>query len=133
MLTLHKKPSDRFSFALPKFSPAPTSERTTKFVLSPSQKPLDNDNDDKSHLIAAGNTKEILLLLEGDLTELQILRGVAQAESVKQQIGHWSMVLVQLQEIVHLLDTCQDRVGTVAYMYMYVHVLYVTYIYVHVV
>ena len=63
-----------------------------------------------AHLIAAGNTKEIMMMLEEDLTELQILKGVARADSVKNQIDYWYTMLIQLQEIIQLLDTCQDKV-----------------------
>ena len=112
MLTLQQKSLDRYLFAFPKSSSMPACERTTKFLLSRSQHQLqDGFGGQMSHLIAAGNTKEIIMMLEEDLTELQILKGVAQAESVKNQIEYWNTMLIQLQEIIQLLDTCQDKVG----------------------
>ncbi len=111
MLTLQQKSLDQFSFAFPKTSSIPANERATKFLLSPSQHQIQDGYGGKmAHLIAAGNTKEIMMMLEEDLTELQILKGVARADSVKNQIDYWYTMLIQLQEIIQLLDTCQDKV-----------------------
>ena len=49
-------------------------------------------------------------MLEEDLMDLQILKGVAHAEGVKLQIEYWNTLLLQLQEMVGLLDTCQEEV-----------------------
>ena len=110
MLSLQQKSFQPYSFAFPKSSPQPVNERMTKFSLSASQQQLHDGLGQMTHLIAAGNTKELLILLEEDLTELQMLRGVARAESMKNQIEYWNATLVQLHEMIQLLDMCQDKV-----------------------
>ena len=128
MLTLQQKPLFSYTFVFPKSSsPLSGNEKTTKFLFSSSQQQLQDGPGQRSHLVAAGNTKEVLVMLEEDLTELQILMGVARAETVRNHIHYWNTMLVQLHEIMQLLDTCQDKVlyfsidmNIASYMYIVV-------------
>ena len=108
MLTLQQKTPEPYSFAFPNTSHSPVGEKTTKFFLSSTQQP---GFCPVAHVISAGNTQELLISLEEDITQLQVLRGLARASTVKLQVEYWSTVLSQLQEIVSLLNKCQEKVS----------------------
>ncbi len=119
MLTLQQKSLLSYTFVFPKSSPSSGNEKTTKFLFSSSQQQLQDGPDQRNHLVAAGNTKEVLVMLEEDLTELQILMGVARAETVRNHIHYWNTMLMQLHEIMQLLDTCQDKVPYFSIVFTY--------------
>lgn len=112
MFILQQRPSEPFSFAFAETTISPVEERTTKFRITPPQHLLDL-GDGANAIVSVENAQELLVKLEDDITRLQMLESSAYASSFKHQMEHWNKLLRQIQEMVALVDKCQNKVNYV--------------------
>ena len=109
MFVLQQQSSEPYSFAFAEAAASPAEERTTKFRITPPQHMLDV-GDGVNVIVSVENAHELLVRLEEDVTLLQMLKSSAYASTFRHQMEHWSKLLRQVQEMVHLINKCQDQV-----------------------
>lgn len=64
-----------------------------------------------THVLAVSNLNKLLVMIEDELVNLQVLvRSPYLGALMKGQAEHWTMALTQLQELLSLLTSCQEKV-----------------------